>query len=56
MKAVDGAVDRALATPRLRLEPLRVNPPSEHVAKRLGLAPTDRIEDGERVWSGVLGG
>jgi RimJ/RimL family protein N-acetyltransferase len=30
------------------------NTPSERVAKRIGLAPTDRVEDGERVWEGVL--
>jgi RimJ/RimL family protein N-acetyltransferase len=33
---------------------LAENTPSERVAKRIGLAPTDRVEDGERVWHGVL--
>ncbi|MEO5966404.1 MAG: GNAT family N-acetyltransferase, partial [Candidatus Limnocylindrales bacterium] len=29
---------------------------SERVAERLGLAPTDAVEDGERVWRGVVTG
>ena len=33
---------------------LAENTPSERVAKRIGLAPTDRVEDGERVWQGVV--
>jgi RimJ/RimL family protein N-acetyltransferase len=33
---------------------LAENAASERVAKRLGLVPTDRVEDGERVWHGVL--
>jgi RimJ/RimL family protein N-acetyltransferase len=33
---------------------LAENTPSERVAKRIGLAPTERVEDGERVWHGVL--
>ena len=30
------------------------NTPSERVAKRIGLAPTDRVEDDERIWHGVV--
>jgi RimJ/RimL family protein N-acetyltransferase len=33
---------------------LAENAPSERVAKRIGLAPTDRVEGGERVWQGVV--
>jgi RimJ/RimL family protein N-acetyltransferase len=33
---------------------LAENAPSERVAKRIGLAPSDRVEDGERVWQGVV--
>jgi RimJ/RimL family protein N-acetyltransferase len=49
---VAALADEGVAT--ITAHVLPENTPSERVAKRLGLTPTDRVEDGERVWSGVI--